>query len=123
MIPTTQQTTRRPKSSGPRPFTQPKLDNERIVPTARGVLPILTPSERAARRQAHLVNSNATIPIISEDSYTCPELRRNPGIESGRFAAYALPSRTGDWLRYPRPDGRVLPVPGSKADKENASPP
>ena len=121
MIDTPQHQHRRRKSSGPRPFTQPNLANAHTVPTARGVQPILTPAERAARYTARQVNSRATVPIISEDAYRCPELRRNPGLEAGRFAAYALPSRTGDWLHYP--DGRVLPVPGSKADKENASPP
>lgn len=30
-----------------------------------------------------------------ESAYTCPELRRNPGLDDSRFAAYSIPSRTG----------------------------
>lgn len=114
MIDTPQHQHRRRARSGPRPFTQPSLANAHTVPTARGKMPILTPAERAARHQVRKSNVIAP-PRDEKDSYAGTELLQNPGIPAARFAAYTLPSRSGDWLYYP--DGQVQPFPGSVADR------
>ncbi len=102
----------RPKSSGPRPFTQPAAHT---TPTVRGKAPVLNPAERAARARARKSNAIVTIwPSFRVPIYAGTELHQNPGIPAARFAAYDLPSRVGQWLYYP--DGRVLPFPGSAAD-------
>jgi hypothetical protein len=44
---------------------------------------------------------------LHSEPYTCPELKRNPGIPAERFRAYELPSRIGDQLIYPK---GVIPV-------------
>ena len=100
----------------PRPFVEPRTSfapQEHQHPKVRGQANVLTNSERAARAQARQRN-NRWWPKYAEP-YTCPELQQNPGIPATRFAAYSLPSRSGDWLYYP--DGRVLPFPGSAADR------
>lgn len=42
------------------------------------------------------------IPFDRGAPYTCPELKRNPGIDDARFEAFRLPSRMGDQLIYPK---------------------
>jgi hypothetical protein len=42
------------------------------------------------------------IPMDRGEPYTCPELKRSPGIADARFEAFRLPSRMGDRLVYPR---------------------
>jgi hypothetical protein len=41
-------------------------------------------------------------PMDRGEPYTCPELKRNPGIDDSRFEAYRLPSRVGERYDYPR---------------------
>ncbi|MBB6578443.1 hypothetical protein HNP33_002525 [Comamonas odontotermitis] len=114
MIDTPQHQHRRRASSGPRPFSQTSKANAHTVPTARGKMPILTPAERAARNQPRESNVIA-FPVDEQNSYAGTELLQNPGIPAARFAAYTLPSRSGDWLYYP--DGQVMPFPSSAADQ------
>lgn len=49
-------------------------------------------------------------PSAHPNGYPCPELSRPAGVTPERFAAFALPSRVGDWLHYP--DGRKERLPG-----------
>ena len=54
------------------------------------------------------------LPQHQSQPYTCPELKRNPGICASRFAAFDLPSRVGHRLFWP--DGRITTVTEDKND-------
>lgn len=75
----------------------------------RGADPVPSVSALAARRRRErVVTQLAQQPhtyYTTPGSYDGAELRRNPGIPASRFAAFALPSRVGNRLRYP--DGTV----------------
>lgn len=45
-------------------------------------------------------------------NYQGDELKPDTSIQAERMRAFALPSRTGNWLHYP--DGRVEPFPGTE---------
>jgi hypothetical protein len=51
---------------------------------------------------------------VSRGHYQGTELQATPGIGPERFAAFALPSRVGDWLHYP--DGRVERMPSLRGE-------
>lgn len=51
---------------------------------------------------------------VSRTHYQGTELQATPGIGPERFAAFALPSRVGDWLHYP--DGRVERMPSLRGE-------
>jgi hypothetical protein len=51
---------------------------------------------------------------VSRVHYQGTELQATPGIGPERFAAFALPSRVGDWLHYP--DGRVERMPSLRGE-------
>ena len=60
---------------------------------------------------------NTTAPrtfTYRRETYQGTELQPTPGIGPERFAAYALPSRIGDWLHYP--DGRVERMPSLRGE-------
>lgn len=70
------------------------------VATSSGKVPLYS-LPRSARTSSRLQ--------YPAENYDGAELRRNPGIQPERFAAFDLPSRVNDRLHWP--DGRVTPFP------------
>lgn len=72
---------------------------------------MLRASEVLQRRQSDQTVARVLNPWGRTDNvYTAPELKANPGIPPERMAAFKLPSRVGKRLYYP--DGSTSLIPG-----------
>lgn len=75
----------------------------------------LTPADYARiHRESHVDRAGVETPICNASSrgrYDGADLRPTAGVPSGRMAAFHLPSRVGDRLRFP--DGRVTDLQGN----------
>ena len=80
---------------------QAKVEGTSGKPTLYRLAPQLEPS-----RNTHL--GGGPREHLGPHDYRCPEVRRNPGLQEERFAAFDLPSRVGNWLHHR--DGRITPV-------------